>query len=106
MSRKSLRAVAGLMLTVVCAAAAQAETCARKISRLETRIHREPATAATAAESLPETTDAKLHHQPTAASVGKALQQSDEDALDDARLLDAEGKEKACLEKLKPLESK
>ncbi|MBB4196579.1 hypothetical protein CCR94_00755 [Rhodoblastus sphagnicola] len=91
------------LLLLFCAGAAQAETCAQKISRLEKRIHREPANAAPGA-FLPESTDAKLHHQPTAASVGEALQRSDADTLDDARLLDAEGKERACLAKLRPLE--
>ena len=94
---------ASLVLALLVGAAAQAETCAQKISRLAKTIHREPPTAA---ESLPETTDAKLHHQPTVGSVNQALRQSDADALDDARLLDAEGKEKECLAKLKPLEGK
>jgi len=95
------RFVCAALLTL-CAGAVQAETCAQKISRLEKRIHREPAT--TSGVSLPESTDAKLHHQPTMESIAKAKQQSDADTLDDARLLDAEGKEKACRSKIKPLE--
>ena len=103
MRHRSLYAASLALL--FCAGVAQAETCAHKISRLEKRIHRDP-DATTPAESLPETTAAKLHHQPTATSVGQAIQRSDADTLDDARLLDAEGKEKACLEKLRPLERK
>lgn len=97
------RFVCAALLTL-CAGAVQAESCAQKISRLEKRIHREPAAATTPGVSLPESTDAKLHHQPTMKSVAKAKQQSDADTLDDARLLDAEGKEKACRDKIKPLE--
>jgi hypothetical protein len=92
--------VAGLMLLACAATAQAAETCAQKIARLEKRIHRE---APTAAGSLPESVSAKLHRQPTVASVANADRQSDADTLDDARLLDAEGKEKACLDKLKQL---
>jgi hypothetical protein len=92
---------AGLALAILFGGAAQAETCAQKIARLEKKIQRTPADAVPGA-TLPETTAAKLHHQPTAASVSQAVSQSDADLLDDARLLDAEGKEKECLAKLKP----
>ena len=93
---------AGLAL-LFCVGVAQAETCAQKISRLEKRIQRTPEAGG---DFLAESTAAKLHRQPTAESVAQALRQSDADTLDDARLLEAEGKEKACLEKVKPLEKK
>ena len=101
MNKKTLCA-AGLVV-LFCVGTAQAETCAQKISRLEKRIKRVPDAGG---DPLPESTAAKLHRQPTAESVAKALRQSDADTLDDARLLDAEGKEKACLAKIKPLERK
>jgi len=91
---------AGLAL-LFCVGVAQAETCAQKIAQLEKRIKRTPEPGGA---MLPESTAAKLHHQPTAESVGQAIRQSDADTLDDARLLDAEGKEKECLAKIKPLE--
>jgi hypothetical protein len=97
-------AAAGLSLALFFSQAAQAETCGEKIARLQQVIAHRPASQDPPGADLPETTDAKLHHQPTVASVDKALRESDSDALDAARLLDAEGKEKACLEKLKPLE--
>jgi hypothetical protein len=87
-----------------CAGIAQAETCAQKISRLEKQIKRQP--PPDAGETLPETTAAKLHRQPTAASVEQATRQSDADTLYDARLLEADGNEKGCLDKIRPLERK
>jgi len=94
--------VAGLAL--LCGVgAAQAETCAQKISRLEKIIKRTPEPGGA---SLPESNFATMHRQPTAESVGNAMRQSDADTLDAARLLDAEGKEKECLATIKPLEQK
>ena len=95
-------ATAGLLVFWV--GVAQAGTCAQKIARLEKQIKRQP--AAEAGESLPESTAAKMHRQPTVESVGQAMKQSDADTLDDAKLLDADGNEKGCLEKIRPLERK
>lgn len=95
-----LFSAAGLAL-IFCVGVAQADTCAQKIAQLEKRIKRAPEPGGA---PLPETTFATMHRQPTQESVEKAMRQSDADALDDARLLNAEGKEKECLAKIKPLE--
>jgi hypothetical protein len=105
MRHSSLFVAAGLPLALlVSAQAVEAETCGEKIARLQKVIKRTPASEDTPGVALPESTDAKLHHQPTVASVDKAIRQSDADLLDDARLLDAQGDETACLKKIRPLE--
>jgi hypothetical protein len=86
---------------VFCVGVAQAETCAQKIAQLEKRIKRNPEPGGA---TLPESTFATMHRQPTQETVANAMRQSDADTLDDARLLNAEGKEKECLAKIKPLE--
>jgi hypothetical protein len=78
---------------------AHAGPCSDEIARLETvlaqaKADREPALSA------PETTDARLHRQPTPQSVGRATAGAEEKvelALAAARKLDSEGEAAACM---------
>jgi hypothetical protein len=85
-------------------AAASASACTDRIVALELAPSDNGASGAAA--DLPESVDARLHHQPTEESVAGAEGESKTRAdqiLARARQLDLDGKEAECLETLKAL---
>jgi hypothetical protein len=91
---------------IVCAALglpiqeAQASTCSSEIARLEAALGG-PANRNNAALTAPESLGAKLHHQPTPASVDRARQAAQSrvgQLLAQAEDLDASGQAGKCLE--------
>jgi hypothetical protein len=74
---------------------AQAISCKEEIARAEDQLRQaEPQV------TLPESTDAKLHRQPTQETVAKAEAEGENDlkaALARARKLDKEGKDSECV---------
>ena len=71
------------------ATAAEATTCAAKIAAAEAHYQKSQAAGivgAGSSGSAPESTDAKLHHQPTAGSVAGAESSADSSAADRAAI--------------------
>jgi hypothetical protein len=86
-------------------AAAQIGTCREEIAQLDGIIGH-AATTPSDEPGATETEAARMHRQPTAASVAGAEAQSREQAratLAQARTLDGQGKETECRETLRPL---
>jgi len=86
-------------------AAAQSATCREEIAELDGIIG-QAATKPVDEPAATETEAARMHRQPTAASVAGAEAQSREQAqatLAQARILDKQGKEAECRETLKPI---
>jgi hypothetical protein len=85
-------------------AAASAGVCTDKIVALE--LAQGGPAADDPSTDLPETVGARLHHQPTEASVANAEDQAKnrtQEVLARARQLDLDGKEAECLEALKSI---
>jgi hypothetical protein len=74
---------------------AHAASCREQIARAEAQLRQGEPQA-----TLPESTAAKLHHQPTPETVEKAQTEADNElkaALARARKLDSEGKDSECV---------
>jgi hypothetical protein len=87
---------AGLALN---AESAHAGACADQIAKLESTLQRSEVHG-DARLTAPQSIDAKLHHQPTPASVEQARQAAQSSTyklLAQARDLDAKGEQSACL---------
>jgi hypothetical protein len=92
----------GLGLLWPCAS--RAETCSAGIARWEAKLAKARAEGAPAIEA-PESTAATLHRQPTAASIANAEAEANAKAgetLEQAKKLQADGKERECV---RPLDS-
>jgi hypothetical protein len=87
---------AGLVLN---AESAHAGACGDQIAKLGSSLHQSEVSGG-AGLTAPESLAAKLHHQPTPASIGearKAAQSTTDDLLGQAKDLDAKGDEAACM---------
>jgi len=81
--------------------AAHAASCREQIARAEAQLSQGAPQVI-----LPESTDAKLHHQPTPGTVAKAYTEAENDlkvALALARKLNSEGKNSKCVATLEKL---
>jgi hypothetical protein len=95
----SLVLLSAILLSAV---PANAGPCSAEITRLEMVLSRAQSDRQVVV-SAPETTDARLHHQPTPETVGKATTEAEkkvEAALAAARKLEAEGKDAQCMDTL------
>ncbi|HEY1979032.1 MAG TPA: hypothetical protein VGH13_03020 [Xanthobacteraceae bacterium] len=94
-----------LILCTTCsmsAGAAQAESCTQQVDQLQATIQ-QASTAPIDEPTAPETTGAKLGHQPTPSSVGAAESSAKSrlaSLLAEARALDEQGKPAACMQTL------
>lgn len=97
------RLVLPLAVSLLCPATGQATTCGAEIARIEALLNQARANRQVV-PSAAESTAARLHHQPTPATVGKATTEAEEKlaaALATARTLDSAGKDAECLAALK-----
>jgi hypothetical protein len=84
------------------AGAAQAESCTQQVDQFQATIQQSP-TGPIDEPTAPETTGAKLGHQPTPSSVEAAESSAKSrlaSLLAEAKALDAQGKTAACMESL------
>jgi hypothetical protein len=84
------------------AGVAQAETCAQQVDQFEATIQ-QPSMGPIDEPTAPETTGAKLGHQPTPSSVEAAESSAKSrlaSLLAEAKALDAQGKPAACMQSL------
>jgi hypothetical protein len=94
-----------LVLCATCsmsAGAAQAESCTQQVDQFQATIQQSP-TGPIDEPTAPETTGAKLGHQPTPSSVEAAESSAKSrlaSLLAEAKALDAQGKTAACMESL------
>jgi hypothetical protein len=94
-----------LLLCTTCgmsAGAAQAETCTQQVDQFRATIQ-QSSTGPIDEPSAPETTGAKLGHQPTPSSVEAAESSAKSrlaSLLAEAKALDAQGKTAACMQSL------
>ena len=94
-----------LILCTTCsmsAGAAQAETCTQQVEQFQATIQ-QSSTNSMDEPSAPETTGAKLGHQPTVSSVEAAESSAKSrlaSLLAEAKALDAQGKTAACMQSL------
>jgi hypothetical protein len=94
-----------LILCATCsmsAGAARAETCTQQVEQFQATIQ-QSSTSSMDEPSAPETTGAKLGHQPTASSVEAAESSAKSrlaSLLEEAKALDAQGKTAACMQSL------
>jgi hypothetical protein len=90
-------------LAQTCAPMAQAKSCRAEIEQLQTRLEKSRANVIAV---LPQSTSATMHRQPTQASVAKAKGEAESKAealLEQARKLEAQGKDAECLKVLEPV---
>ncbi len=108
--RSTLMSWCRLVLPVVAlalmgSAVAQATTCGAEIARIEALLIQAQANRQVV-PSAAESTAARLHHQPTPATVGKAATEAEDKlaaTLATARKLDSAGKESECLAVLRDI---
>jgi hypothetical protein len=95
-----------LVLCATCsmsAGAAQAESCTQQVDQFQATIQQQSPTGPIDEPTAPETTGAKLGHQPTPSSVEAAESSAKSrlaSLLAEAKALDAQGKTAACMESL------
>jgi hypothetical protein len=86
-------------IVLIYAAPTRAGPCSAEIARLEMVLGKAQFDRQ-AVVSAPETVDARLHHQPTPETVGKATAEAEENveaAFAAARKLESEGKDTECV---------